>query len=132
MDKERKNLLVFGYGLALILSIVAIRLWQKHGLSANKIVLLSIAVVLLFITTFQLKWLKPIYTRWMKVTGFIGEIISALMLTVIFYGIFTIFGIMLRFLKKDLLDQKIRPESDTYWLNRESDSFDPKQYEQQF
>ncbi len=132
MNKERKNLLVFGYGLALIFSIVAIRLWQKHGLSVNKIVLLAVAVILLFITTFKLKWLKPIYNRWMKMAGLIGEVVSTLILTVIFYSMFTIFGIILRFLKKDLLDQKIKPELNTYWVTRDSDQLDSKRYEQQF
>ena len=131
MNKERKNLLVFGYGLALILTFIAIRLWIKHGLSQFKIVLLVIAVGLFLVTLLNVELIKPFYKKWMTVAHFIGECVSKVVLSIIFYLVFSVAGVLLRLLGKDLLDEKIQPDVDSYWLPKKPDSYEDK-YKRQF
>ncbi len=132
MDQERKKLLVFGYGLCVILSMISIRLGFKHGFHLSNFVLLGVAGCILFLTLFQLKYLAVIYKHWMKVAHVIGSIVTAVILTLTFFCLFGSIGLILRLLKKDLLNQKIDPQAQTYWHLRETRVFDKTNYSRQF
>jgi hypothetical protein len=118
MNKERKNLLVFGYGLALILGIIAARIWMTKGLNPLIGALLVLAAGLAVATAINILWIKPIYTGWMAVVRPIGHAMSLIILTGLFYGVFGVVGIILRLLKKDLLKETIDPGAQTYWIKR--------------
>ena len=132
MNKERKNLLVFGYGLAVILIFIAARLWLKHGFSSIKIVLLAVAVGLALVTLLNVELIRPFYKKWMAIGHFIGECVSRIVLGIIFYLVFGVSGILLRLLKKDLLDQKIQTDAKSYWLPKRSNEMDRDKYKRQF
>ena len=132
MDKQKKNLLVFGYGLCVILSIIAARLWFKHGVIAVHAVLLLGIVVFLFLTTFRQDILRIVYNGWMKVAGKIGHVVSPLILSLLFYGIFAPAGLVLRLMKKDLLSQKIDTKIPSYWIKKVNEPFSKEHYQQQF
>ena len=132
MDKERKNLLVFGYGLPAILLFISARLWIKHGWVLACFILLLGAVFILYLTVFKLLILKRFYERWMKAAHFIGTVISGLILSILFYVVFGSAGVILRVLKKDLLDEKIEPFRDSYWIRRKVTAFDKNCYKNQF
>ena len=132
MDKERKNLLVFGYGWALILTVLALRLWVKHGLSASKIVLLTIAFLFLLVSACRVQLLKPIYKIWMAVGHKVSLIFSTIILGVFFYTVFFITGLILRLLRKDLLNRTIQSELDSYWITRKISKVDLENFKRQF
>ena len=131
MDKQKKNLLVFGYGVVLIALFFAYRLYVKHGWGNGSSVALGIAVVFFLITVFSQSLLKKIYDRWMKVAHFIGMIVTTIILSVLFLFIFGVVGIVLRILRKDLLDQAIQPEQKSYWKAREK-NYNKLRFTQQF
>jgi len=132
MDKQRKNLLVFGYGLALILSFIGIRLGIKNGWEFLSWILIAASIIFVCLTVFRLDVLKPIYTGWMKVAHLIGEIITTIILSLLFFVVFGLAGIILRIIRKDLLDRKIETSRNSYWINREPEDFDKKNYLRQF
>ena len=132
MNKENKNLLVFGYGLSLILAFIGTRLWVKHGLSLGNTACLTAAGIMLVLTVFNRPVLKIIYTYWMKAAGFIGHTVTLILLTLIFYLVFGVVGIVLRFLKKDLLDQSFDPLAESYWHKRDIVRFDKDRTLKQF
>ena len=178
MNKEKKNLLAFGYGLAmfipyfilvrigplkinsvpfvisfifilvilsnldgkkwlyyLLLVINYYLLFTKIGsykFSLAPVILLILAVLIFAITIFKVEYLKPFYKLWMKVAHFIGNIVTAVILSIIFYCIFGLVGIVTRILGKDLLNQKLDRQSKSYWLTREQKVFDKANYTRQF
>lgn len=132
MDKERKNLLVFGYGWAIILTVIAVRLWMKYGLSASKIVLLSLALLFVLVSARRVQLLKPVYTIWMALGHRISFVVSTIVLSVLFYTVFSITGLVLRLLRKDFLSRSIQPEFDSYWLGRKTSAADPQGFKRQF
>ena len=131
-NQEKKNLLVFGYGFSLIFFFVGIRLWLKHGFGIDRAVWLGLGGLWLIVTIANYKWLRPAYQQWMKITGWIGTIVSAVILAVLFYGVFSPVGIILRLMGKDLLNQRIEREKATYWAAREPDQRGVERYRQQF
>ncbi len=132
MDKERKNLLVFGYGWALILTVIALRLWIKYGISASKIVLLTLALLFVLVSAWRIQLLKPVYKIWMAVGHKISFVVSTIVLGVLFYTVFSITGLVLRLMRKDLLNRSIQPELNSYWLSRKASTADPEGFKRQF
>lgn len=132
MNQEKKNLIVFGYGLGLILSFFGLRLFLKHGLSPFVLVLLILALGFILVTSWRHEVLKPFYEKWMKAARFIGHYVSLVILSILFYGVFTVVGIILRILKKDLLKEKFNPQSESYWLKKNDSSSATESYPRQF
>lgn len=133
MSQEKKQLKVFGYGVAVILGLISLHFWRHHdGWHIAHGILLPGIVAMVFITTVNYRSLKAFYKRWMSVAHFIGSVITAVILSLLFYLVFGIVGIILRVLRKDLLDRKIDPAAGSYWINRDQVAFDPNDYTRQF
>ncbi len=132
MDHTKKQLLVFGYGLAALLSLVSVHLWRQHGWYPAHFMLLPCIIALIFVTAVRYSLLPPLYRLWMKGIHFIGSIITGIVLSVLFYLGFGIAGIVLRIMGKDLLDQKIDPDASSYWIHKERVNFEKEHYTRQF
>ena len=132
MTKEHKNLLVFGYGLAVISLFLCWRMSVKHGWSIVCWVLVASCLISLWMTLFRQDILKAFYKRWMKVAHFIGNVVTAVILSFIFYCVFSVVGLILRIMGKDLLHQRIDRQVKSYWHRREAQAFDKNSYTRQF
>ncbi|MDP2653235.1 MAG: hypothetical protein Q8Q08_04310 [Candidatus Omnitrophota bacterium] len=131
-DKEQKNLRVFGYGLAVILSFIGIRHGMKHGWAEVSGILLLAAAGLALLTALRLPAVGMIYRPWMKAAHAIGFVVSTVILSLLFYVFFTLFGAVLRILKKDLLDEAVRRDAGSYWIVRPPEELGPERYKRQF
>ena len=68
----------------------------------------------------------------MRVAHVIGSIVTALILSALFYVVFGLVGIFLRLTRKDILNQTLEPEAKTYWIKKETVAFDKNNYLRQF
>ena len=59
--------------------------------------------------------IRPLYSGLMKVTTPIGHVMSSIVLAVLFYGIFTPVGVLLRLFGRDPLSVR-RPERRSHWV----------------
>ncbi len=132
MEQGQKQLLVFGYGLPVILAVLGLRHWHQHGFDAMADALLVVAAAVLLTTAFSKPLLKVLFKYWMKAAYFIGGIITAVILTVLFFTVFTTVGIILRLLRKDLLQLRMSPQTRSYWVIRSKGGKDPTRYIRQF
>ena len=130
--QEKKQLLVFGYGFALIFSFFAVKTGLKNSWGPSSILLLLLGAGFLIISIFFQPALIRLYRPWMKVVGLIGHIVSTVIYSVVFYVVLGITGMILRLLKKDFLDRRIEVSKNSYWIHKETVPFDPKQYHRQF
>jgi len=132
MNKNKKDLLVFGYGLGLIALVSSIGGTLRHGFGPAQAVLVACALVFVIVTALQWEALKPGYTGWMKVAHVIGGIISTFILSVVYFFIFTPVGIILKLFGKDHLERKIDRHAKTYWRSRPQEEVDKEKHLQQF
>jgi len=132
VSQEKKQLLVFGYGFALIFSFFAVKTGLKNSWGPSSILLLLLGAGFLIISIFFQPALLRLYRPWMKVVGFIGHIVSTVIYSVLFYIVFGIAGMILRLLKKDFLDRRIEADKDSYWEKKKTVLFNPKEYHRQF
>ena len=68
----------------------------------------------------------------MKLGFFLGYIISPLILGIIYFGIFTPFGLFLRLLGRDELDLNKNKFSKSFWKNKSQDQLISNSFENQF
>ena len=79
---------------------------------------LAICVIFLILGLLNSKFLTPLNKLWFKFGIFLGKIISPLVLGIIFFGVVTPTSLLMRLLRKDLLNLKFNKKK-TYWNEKE-------------
>lgn len=74
---------------------------------------------------------RPVYKLWMGLAFPIGWILSHAVLAIIYFGIFTLVGLVFRVIGRDPLDRLGHRQRESYWVNC-SDKHSTKRYFQQF
>jgi hypothetical protein len=64
--------------------------------------------------------LRSIYIGWMRIAGFIGQVLTGLVLTLMYFLVITPYGFASRIFGKNPLGAKINKASPTYWVKRTS------------
>ncbi len=131
MDRP-KNILVFGYGLSLILLLLGLRASEHQGRMTVSIILMVLSILLIILTLWKIDYVRVIYIRWMKAAHVIGSIVTTILLSIIYYFLFGTIAMILRILKKDFLDRGLKPSKASYWQRKTAQPFDKKRYTQQF
>lgn len=75
--------------------------------------------------------LRVVHRYWMTLALLIGWVVTRILLTVLYFTTVTPIGIFLKLTGKDLLDEKIEGNPETYWRPCSSRD-DAKKYEFQF
>lgn len=131
MDKQEiKQLNVFGYGLPLILGFFAVRHFMKAGADALSIALIVLAAGMLGITICSRPLLIVIFRYWMRAVGLIGACVTAGLLTVLYYGVFTPIAMVLRLRGKDFMGNK--GQGSSFWKKKEDQRVLKERYQQQY
>ena len=76
-----------------------------------------ISLLFLFLGLINSKLLTPLNKIWFKFGIFLGKIISPLVMGIIFFFVVTPIGIIMRLLKKDLLNLKFNSDK-SYWIKK--------------
>jgi hypothetical protein len=76
--------------------------------------------------------LKPLQKVWMTIAVVIGWVMARVVLTLLFFVVFTPMGLIARLFGKDFLILKRRGAGQSYWHPRKPGEYDPKRSEMQF
>jgi hypothetical protein len=133
MDKEKKNLLVFGYGLGGIAAIFGIAGFLKHGAQPVQAVFLLCCIIFTSVTALNWQALRPGYKGWMKVAHVIGAVVTTIILATVFFAVFTPVAAALKVMGRDHLGRrKADRAAKSYWQNRPAVAREKQRYLQQF
>ena len=127
---EKKNIRDFALVFFAVLIIISIVLLFKHNYNAYWIGI--IGLIFLCMGFVCPKFLCPLYKLWMSLAIIIGFFMNKIILTIFFFIVLTPVGIVLRLLKKDILNQQIDTAAKSYWIKKKKQPFDPKRYEKLF
>ena len=78
---------------------------------------LVISLVFLILGLLNSRILNPLNKLWFKFGIFLGKIITPLIMSIIFFIVVTPIGLLMRLLKKDLLNLKFN-KNNTYWVEK--------------
>jgi len=104
------------FGIVFAVVFLIIGLWPlKNGLDPRMWALI-IAGLFLAIAFIMPKILAPLNKLWFKFGLLLHKIISPIVMGILFFLTVTPIGIIMRLLGKDLLNQKLDKEADSYWI----------------
>lgn len=129
---SQKNLNVFGWGLVLILAFFGARSWIEHGFGWFPAICIALISFFAVLTALRLPLLRTIYDYWMKAAGVISTILTIIILSLLYYFLFTPLSLLLKCGKKDLMERTIDKNAASYWISLEEKTLNKNDYHKQF
>lgn len=130
IKSEKKDLRDFGITFGVVLGLLAGALWWKGKDTYTIFAILSLAFFFFGLVLPAL--LRPLQKVWMMFAVVLGWFMTRLILSVLFYVVFTFIGGGGRLFGKKFIDMKIDSSKKSYWKYRKPASFDKNRYEKQF
>jgi hypothetical protein len=125
---ERTFGLVFS-GFFLLVGLAPL-LHKSQG--AARIWALILSAVFLIASFFWTPALRPLNRAWTKLGVLLHAVVSPLVMALLFYGVVTPFGMVMRALSKDPLRLQWESKSDSYWIIRDLSELSPETMKNQF
>jgi len=130
IKSEKKDLRQFGLIIGIALGIFGgLLLWRGKNYYFP-VFITSAVFIFLGLTLPAL--LKPLQKAWMTFAVILGWFMTRVILSVLFYLVFTITNILARIFGKYFLDLEIDSSKESYWHYREQKENNMKDYEKQF
>ena len=130
IKSEKSDLRKFGITIGVILLIIAGFLFWKEKESFQILLTFGVTFCILGIAIPFI--LKPIYWVWMIFATILGWIMTRVILSLLFYIIFTPIGLILRFFGKQFLELRWDKSKESYWNFRTNEHLKKENYEKQF
>ena len=130
IKSEKRDLRNFGITVGIILLIISGFLFWKEKESFQ--IFLAIGITLFFTAIAAPVVLKPVYWIWMIFAIILGWFMTHLILSLLFYVMFTSIGLTLRFFGKQFLELRWDKSKESYWNFRTNEHLQNKNYEKQF
>ena len=122
IDPTARDLKWFGLILLAFFGLVGVLVWRATG-SLMWPKLIWGAAALVSLTYYAAKPLRrPIYIGWSYLTYPIGWVVSHLLMGVVFFGLFTVVGLLMRLFGYDPMTRRFDRSAKTYWVRHEEQS----------
>jgi hypothetical protein len=80
---------------------------------------LALAAATALVTLIRSQWLAPLNRAWMKLGALLHHVVSPLVLGLIFFGVFTPVGMLMRAFGRDAMARRFEPQARSYWVRRD-------------
>jgi hypothetical protein len=126
-NPSKKELAWFGLLCLGFFGLVGLSVFHKtHALRPAVIVWVAATVgVAIYFALPPLR--RPVYLAWMYAAYPIGWVMSYLLLAVVFFGVFTPVGLLMRLMSRDPLAREFDRSASTYWMPHDPGT-DPDRY----
>jgi hypothetical protein len=117
MKKKNSNR---SFGILFFVVFLTISLWPLLKENDLRIWSFIISILFLILSILNSKILSPIKRVWIRFGELLGQIISPIVLAVVFFIVVTPIGLFMKILRKDLLNIKFTKDK-SYWIKRDKD-----------
>lgn len=115
----KRDLRVFGFGLAVFCAVIAWLCYQSDGeFELVESALTGAAVLAVGLSLLAPQSLRPVYCVFMALAFPIGWVVSHVLLAVVFYAVFTPVGLCMRLFGRDPMHRRFDPNAESYWVPR--------------
>tara|TARA_E500000178_G_C16879457_1_gene688287 strand:+ start:481 stop:870 length:390 start_codon:yes stop_codon:yes gene_type:complete len=109
------------FGIVFFIVFLVIGLWPLINQNEIRFWAILISLIFLILGMLNSKMLTPLNKIWFKFGIFLGNFISPIVMGIIFFLVVTPTGIIMRLLRKDLINLKTNNEK-TYWFKKNNDN----------
>jgi len=81
---------------------------------------LAPAALFAAVTLVRAHWLAPLKRLWMTLGELLNHVVSPVVLGIMFFGVFTPVGWVMRLAGRDPMARSWEPEAESYWLKRDA------------
>lgn len=118
-----------GVMASVFLIVAALPLWSG---GAWRVWALAVAGGFCLATAFTPALLAPLNRLWMAFGERVRRLVSPVMLVIIFYGVLTPMGLLMRLLGKDPMRRSFDTQATSYWIPRDPPGPKPESFVDQF
>ena len=130
IKSEKSDIRNFGITLGIILLLISGFLFWKEKESYQ--IFSGIGITLSLIAIAIPSVLKPVYWIWLIFGIILGWFMTRVILSFLFYVVFTSIGLTLRFFGKQFLELRLDKSKESYWNYRTNEHLQKENYEKQF
>ena len=105
------------FGIVFSIFFLIIALYPLVNGEGIRVWSIIVSLIFLFLGLIKSKILTPLNKIWLNFGIFLGKIVSPLVMGVIFFLVVTPIGILMKILKKDLLNLKFN-NNKSYWIEK--------------
>ncbi|OGZ42276.1 MAG: hypothetical protein A3C80_00370 [Candidatus Ryanbacteria bacterium RIFCSPHIGHO2_02_FULL_45_43] len=130
MSGDRKDLRKFGITIGVVFMMLGVLFFLKGGHNAVYLLFLGVVFTVLGVTVPLL--LKPFYRIWMTAADMLGQLVTGIILCILFYIVITPLGFIAKLLGKHFVDLGFYVKQESYWNYKEQKELVNSDYERQF
>ena len=109
------------FGIFFSFIFIIISFWPLKDGDSIKIWSLSISLIFLILGLLNSNILSPLNKAWFKLGVYLGNIISPMIMAIIFFLLITPIGLLMIILNKDLINLK-KGNKKSYWIEKKNNS----------
>ena len=109
------------FGIVFFIVFVVIAFYPLVNQEEYRLWALITALIFLVLGLINSSILTPLNLLWFKFGMLLGRIVSPIIMGLVFFGVVTPTGLLMKLFKKDLLKLK-RKDKKSYWIERKSKS----------
>ncbi len=109
------------FGIVFCIFFLIIGFWPVVNHEEIRFWAIIISLMFLILVIVKSKILTPLNKIWFKFGIFLGNFISPIVMGIIFFFVVTPIGILMRLLRKDLINLKMHNHK-TYWIDKKNDN----------
>ena len=122
----------FGITFAVVFALLAAFSYWHRGAGNTFYVTLAVSAVFAVVTLVAPRTLRPLNLIWLKFGLLLHKIVNPLIMGILFFGIFTPMGVVMRMFGVDFLRMKRKPVAESYWIAKSDDAIPDSSMKNQF
>ena len=107
------------FGIVFFAVFLIIALWPLLKSESLRFWSVAVSLIFLILGLINSKILTPLNKMWMKFGLLLGNIVSPIVMGIIFFGVVTPTGLLMKLFGKDILELK-KNKKNTYWKKKDN------------
>jgi len=107
------------FGIVFFVIFLVVALWPLINEGEIRIWSIVISIIFLFLGLINSKILTPLNKLWFRFGILLGSVFSPIVMGIIYFGVITPIGFLMKLIGKDILNLKQNKKSSTYWIKKE-------------
>jgi hypothetical protein len=108
------------FGVVFSIFFLILCIYPLMNGNATNFNFLILFIITIIITLFRPRWLYWPNRVWFKFGLFIGNFVSPIVMSMIYFSILTPIGLALKLCGKDLLNERLDKNKSSYWIKRKT------------
>ncbi len=109
------------FGIVFFVVFVVIAFYPLINQEESRLWALVTALIFLILGLINSSFLTPLNLLWLKFGMLLGKVVSPIIMGLVFFGVVTPTGLIMKLVNKDLLKLK-RKDNKSYWIERKNKS----------